>query len=109
MIIKNRVVLFCSVLFVGLTTGVYALPSKCLQAVERKNVCPHLIYKKAALPVALLGVDKGGVICICLSDLKALRSTTTGKLEQIDQQVTLERLAAKHQLSEQDIFTLIRN
>jgi len=67
----------CCLLLVGLTTVAYALQSKCLQAPERQNVCPHLIYKKAALPVALLDVEKGGVICICLSDLKAFRKTVT--------------------------------
>ena len=107
-IMKNRIIAFC-LLYVGLTTVVYALPSKCLQSPERQNVCPHLIYKKAALPVALLDVGKGGVICICLSDFKALRKTAMSKLGDIDQQVTLKRLAEKHQLSEQDILTLIRN
>ncbi len=106
---KNRIVLFCCLLFVGLTTVTYALPSKCLQASERQNACPHLIYKKAALPVALLEVEKGDVICICLTDFKALRNTAASNVEQIDQQVTLQRLAEKHQLSEQDILTLLRN
>lgn len=107
--LKKRIILFCCLLCVGLTTAAYALPSKCLQAPERQNACPHLIYKKAALSVALLDVDKGDIICICLSDLKALSNTATSKVEQIDQQVTLQRLAEKHQLSEQDILTLIRN
>ncbi|GAC21889.1 hypothetical protein GARC_4953 [Paraglaciecola arctica BSs20135] len=51
----------------------------------------------------------GEVICICLSDLNALRNAVTSKVERIDQQVTLQRIAEKHQLSEQDIFTLIRH
>jgi hypothetical protein len=109
---KNRIVLivlFGCLLIVGLPTAAYALPSKCLQAVERQNVCPHLIYKKAALPVALLDVEKGDVICICLTDFKALRHTTASKVEQIDQQVTLKRVAEKYQLNEQDILALIRN
>ena len=96
-------------LFVALTPGAFALPSKCLQAPERQNFCPHLIYKKAALAVTSLDVEKGGVICICLSDIKTFRNTETTKVEQIDQQVTLTRLAEKHHLSEQDILILIRN
>ena len=107
--IKNRIVLFCCLLFVGLSTVAYALPTKCLQALQRQNACPHLIYKKAALPVAFLNVKKGDVICICLSDFNGLNDTTASKVEQIDQQVTLERLAEKYQLSEQDILTLISN
>jgi hypothetical protein len=105
---KNKSALFC-LLLIGLTNVVSAMPSKCLQAPERKTVCPHLIYKKAALPVALLGVEKGGVICICLHDFEALKNTPISKVEKIDQQVTFERLADKYQLSKQDVLTLIRN
>lgn len=100
---------FCCLLFVGFTTAAQALPSKCLQAAEKLNVCPHLIYKKAALPVALLEVDKGDIICICLSDFYVLNSTAKSNTEQIDQQVTLQRIAKKYQLKEQDILTLLRN
>tara|TARA_R110002153_G_scaffold32537_7_gene98480 strand:- start:2737 stop:3063 length:327 start_codon:yes stop_codon:yes gene_type:complete len=106
---NNRIVVFCCLLLLGLTANAYALPSKCLQAPERQNVCPHLIYKKAALAVASLDVKIGDVICICLSDFNALRNTVTSKVERIDQQVTLQRIAEKHRLSEQDIFTLIRH
>jgi hypothetical protein len=106
---KNKIVLFCCLLLIALKTAANALPSKCLQAAERQNVCPHLIYKKAALTVALLDVDKGDIICICLSDLKVLSNTATSKVAQIDHQVTLQRIAKKNQLSGQDILTLIRN
>jgi hypothetical protein len=106
---KNRMVIFCCLLLVVLATGAHALPIKCLQAPERQNVCPHLIYKKAALAVALLDVDKGDIICICLSDLKVLSNTKTSKVAQIDQQATLQRMAIEYQLSAQDILTLVRN
>jgi hypothetical protein len=86
---KNKIVLFCCLLFVELTTVANALPSKCLQAPERQSDCPHLIYKKAALPVALLNVEKGAVICICLSDFQELLNTVTSRVEQIDQEVAL--------------------
>lgn len=102
-------VFFGALLFVGLTLPAQALPSKCLQAGEKQNICPHIIYKKAALPVALLDVEKGDVICMCLSDLKGLRNTKTSKLEQINQNTTLQRLAEKYELTEQDILTLVRN
>jgi hypothetical protein len=106
---RNILVLFCCLLFVGLTAEAHALPSKCLQAPERQNVCPHLIYKKAALQVALLDVAKGDIICICLSDINVLSNTVMSKVEQIDHQVTFQRIAQKYQLSQQDILTLIRN
>lgn len=99
---------FCGLGFVVLTTAVQALPSKCLQAAERQNVCPHLIYKKAALPVLPLEVNQGDIICICLSDFKVLKSTANSKVAQIDQQVTLQRIAKKYQLQEQDILSLLR-
>jgi hypothetical protein len=110
MMIKKRIVLFCFILFVGLTATVaYALPSKCLQALERQNACPHLLYKRAALSLALLGVEKGDVICICLSDFKGLRNITMSKVESIEQHVTLQKLFQMHQLSEPNILTLIIN
>jgi hypothetical protein len=84
------------------------LPSKCLQALDRQNVCPNLIYKKAALPVLLLDVEKGDVICICLTDFKTLKNIPASKVAQINQNVTLQQLAEKHHLSEQDLLTLIR-
>lgn len=104
---KHVIILFSLLLLVGLPTLVQALPSKCLQVEEMQKACPHIIYKKAALPVAVLDVEKGQIICICLSDLKALRNTATSKVEQINQKVTLQRMAEKHQLTEQDIVTLI--
>lgn len=105
---KNSIVVFYCLLLVGLTSRAHALPTKCLQAPERKNVCPHLLYKKAALPVALLDVEKGDIICICLGDLNALKNMESSNVEKINQQVTLQRIAEKYQLSEQDIFTLVR-
>lgn len=106
---KNEIVVFCLILLIGLTTEAEALPSKCLQVEERQSACPHILYKKAALAVRVLNVEKGDVICICLSDLKALKNAAASKVEQIQQKETLQRLAEKHQLTEQDIFTLIRN
>ena len=105
---KNKIIVFCCFALLGLTSVAYALPSKCLQAVDRKAACPHLIYKKAALAVALLNIEKGDVICICLSDLKALKKTAASAIERIDQQVTLARMAEKYQLDEKDILTLIK-
>ena len=105
---KNRIIIFSWFLLFGISKA-QALPAKCLQAEERQNVCPHLIYKKSALSVALLDVEKGEVICICLSDLKTLMNTEKSKLNQINQSVTLQRLAEKYELNEQDILTLIKN
>ncbi|AGH42233.1 hypothetical protein C427_0123 [Paraglaciecola psychrophila 170] len=59
---------------------------------ERQNACPHILYKRAALSVALLDAWKGDVICICLSDFKGLRNTTMSKVESIEQHVTLQKL-----------------
>lgn len=99
----------CLLILAFLPDVAEALPSKCLQAVERKNACPHLIYKKAALDVPALDTVKGGIICICLTDLQALQQPSGSEVDKIDQQVTLERLAAKYQLNEQDIVTLLKN
>jgi hypothetical protein len=96
-------------LFVGLSTSVHAISSSCLQDPERLDNCPHLIYKKAALPVVLLDVNKGDVICICLTDFKALGGTTAYKAQQVEQQISFKRVTQKYQLSEQDILILIRN
>lgn len=105
---KSRVISFC-LLLAGLTTEAYALTSMCLKAPERMNVCPHLIYKRAVLSVVLLNVNKGDVICICLTDFKAFRNTATSKAKQIDQHVSFKKIAEEYQLSEQDILTLIRS
>ena len=106
---KSWIVLFCCLLFVGKTSLTYALPVKCLQSFERKNACPHIIYKQAALAVSVLGIEKGDVICICLSDFEALINPSTNAIELIDQKVTMHRLAGKYQLNEKDMLTLIRN
>ena len=96
---RYKVVIIC-LLLLGLAIDFYALPSKCLQASERIDVCPHLIYKKSALSVALLDVHKGGVICICLSDFKALNNLVVSKVEQIEQNISPIPIAEKYQLSE---------
>lgn len=93
----------------GLTNSAYALPSECLQAPQRQLACPHMLYKSAALPIEVLNIKKNDVICICLSDLKALNNEAKSKVEEIDQQVTLQRLAKKYQLREEDILTLVKD
>ncbi|MFT4940374.1 MAG: hypothetical protein ACI88A_003427 [Paraglaciecola sp.] len=101
-----RFIIF-SILFLSPTA--LALPENCLQLPERISACPHLIYKKAIVDVPILGIKANQMICICLSDLGSLRLQAHGKLAEIEQQVTLSRLAAKLQLSEQDLLALIRD
>lgn len=104
---QHRIILFY--LSVGLSSSVHAISSTCLQDPERLGNCPHLIYKKAALPVVLLNVNKGDVICICLTDFKASGETTANKAQQVEQQISFKRVTQTYQLSEQDILMLIRN
>ena len=103
---KNQFIVF-SCLF--MSHLVLALPEKCLQLPERNSACPHLIYKKAKVDVPILDSKANEMICICLSDMGSLRLQAQGKLAEIEQQVTLSRLAIKLQLSEQDLLTLIRD
>lgn len=105
---KNALLVFILFFVAGLINRVSALPSQCLQAPSRLNVCPHIIYKKAALAVEALDVKKGNVICLCLSDLNELSATNMSKVQQIDQQVSFEPLLKKYQLSEQDILSLMK-
>ena len=101
---------FIIVLFfaLGVINVVMALPSKCLQAESRENPCPHLLYKKAALKVESLDVKKCELICLCLTDLAALHHPAKSKVANINQQATFERLIEQHQLTEQDVLTLLR-
>lgn len=105
---KNALLVFGLFFAFGLIADASALPAKCLQAPNRESACPHIIYKKAALSVIALDVKKGEPICLCLTDLATLDNTGMSKVEEIDQQVTFERLLKAYQLSEQDILTLIR-
>jgi hypothetical protein len=86
-----------------------ALPEQCLQAPERSKTCPHLIYKKAKVDVPIVGVKANEMICICLSDMPSLRLEAKGQLEKINQKVALSRLAAKLQLSEENLLSLLRD
>lgn len=95
--------------FFGTTTVVNGAPLECLQASENRAACEHRLYKRAAVPVALLGVSKGDAICICLSDLKGLTETAESKVAQIEQQETLQKITQKYQLSEQELLRLLRN
>jgi hypothetical protein len=105
----KRFLVLVSGLVYFLSFNVNALPTKCLQLPERKQACPHLIYKKAALPVVRLDVEKGNIICICLTDVNFLKNQTNSAVEKIDQQVTFERLTDYYQLTEQDILTLLKH
>ncbi|MGJ8679190.1 hypothetical protein [Paraglaciecola sp.] len=100
--------LFC---VLGLTNSqkVEALPKECIQAETRVQSCPRLIYKQAAVAVPVLGVEKNGVICICLTDFEQVKSAQMSKLEQIDRQVTLQRVARKYQISEEELIKLIKH
>jgi hypothetical protein len=104
---KKRHFIISSSIF--LSSSALALPEKCLQLPERNSACPHLIYKKAKVDVPILGSKANQMICICLSDLGSLRMQAQGKLQEVEQQVTLSRLAAKLQLTEQDLLALIRD
>ena len=103
---NNRLIVFSCVF---LSHSVLALPEKCLQLPERISACPHLIYKKAKVDVPILDSKADEMICICLSDMGSLRLQAQGKLAEVEQQVTLSRLAVKLQLSEQNLLTLIRD
>ena len=103
---KHHFIIFSSIV---LSHSVLALPEKCLQLPERVSACPHLIYKKAKVDVPILGSKANQMICICLSDLGSLRLQAQGELAEIEQQVMLSRLAAKLQLTEQDLLVLIRD
>lgn len=85
-----------------------ALPNECLRATERKSACPHLIYKKSSIAVPFLGVKKNGVICVCLTDFADVNKANKSKLELIDQEVTLQRMARKYKISQADLVTLVK-
>ncbi|MDU0353483.1 hypothetical protein RS130_05690 [Paraglaciecola aquimarina] len=104
--------LFCRLsmgLLVLVTFEVMSMPAQCIQAPERAQLCPHTIYKKAALAIPQLGIKQNQVICLCLTDLQGLQNKAKTKLEQIDQQVTLQRTARKYSLSQEQIKTLLNH
>lgn len=49
--------------------GYAEVPSECLQAPQREAVCPHTLYRVARVPVPSLAINKGNMVCLCLSDL----------------------------------------
>lgn len=92
----------------GLARQAHALPEECIQSPERTQACPHQIYKKAAVAVASINVNKGAVVCLCLTDLKDISDPDKSKLADIDRQVTLQRVAQKYRISEQDLANLLK-
>lgn len=91
------------------TFQVLALPELCLQAPERSNACPHLLYKKSKQAIPALKVQANAVVCLCLSDLSPLLITTHDALDKIDQQRAWNVLSQKYQLSKEEILTLIQD
>lgn len=87
---------------------VYAIPEQCLQAPERIKTCPHLLYKKAAVGVSVIGVEKGQVICICLTDLQAVKNKRKNSIDEIERQKILEKLALKYEVSQEEIIKLVK-
>ncbi|MCF2949251.1 hypothetical protein L0668_14120 [Paraglaciecola aquimarina] len=86
-----------------------ALPSKCIQSEERTKACPRLIYKQAAVAVPVLEVKKNDVICLCLTDLALVKNSKMSKLEEIDWQVTMQRIAQKYQISQEELIKLVKH
>lgn len=103
----NRNCLFAAVLLSG-TAGAQVLPEQCVQVPERTEVCPNLLYKKSPIDVPMLTIQKGQIVCICMADFAEIRIPASSQLEMVDQKVSISRLAAKVNLSEQDLLTLIR-
>ncbi len=86
-----------------------AIPKSCIQSPERTQVCPHQILKQAAVAVPSMNIEKGGVVCICLSDLEVGANLDKSKLAEIDRQVTIQRIATKYLISEQDLRKLVKH
>ncbi|WP_133468178.1 hypothetical protein [Paraglaciecola marina] len=87
----------------------WAITKECLQAPSRTSSCPHLIYKRAALAVPSLGIAKHQVICICLSDINRNFNPQSNTVENIKQQVSIQRMAINYGLSEEEIVKLVKN
>lgn len=84
------------------------MPDTCVQLPERTEVCPNLLYKKSPIPVPMTNTEKGQIVCICMTDFADIRLPAKSQSDQVNQQVSLSRLAVKVNLSEQDLLTLIR-
>lgn len=76
------------------------VPQQCLQSPLRQQLCPHTIYKRALISVPALNVDKGQMICICLSDITDIQDT--GK-----QHEAVSSIATSYQLSQAEIYQLL--
>lgn len=84
------------------------LPTLCVQVPQREAVCPNLLYKRSPIDVGMTNTKQGEVVCICMADFAKIRRPANSQTESVNQQVALSRLAAKVDLSEQDLLTLIR-
>lgn len=89
----------CFLLLVGWATHAQ-VPQQCLQSPLRQQLCPHTIYKKAVIPVPALTVEKGQMICICLSDITDIQDADR-------QRDAVSSIANSYQLGPAEIYQLL--
>jgi hypothetical protein len=72
----------------------------CLQDPNRTQQCPHTLIKVAKLDVPAIEVNKGDMICLCLTDLTDIASKE-------QQQNMLDKIADANDLSVAEIYQLL--
>ncbi|WP_343859185.1 hypothetical protein [Aliiglaciecola litoralis] len=84
------------------------LPSNCIALPTRTQVCPNLLYKRAPISVESLNIQEGEAMCICLTDFSSLRVSAADEQGKVDQLVSASRAAAKLNITETELLTLLR-
>ncbi|GAB3027466.1 hypothetical protein [Bowmanella dokdonensis] len=87
-----------------LSAQTLAVPDQCIQAPQRSQPCPHLIYKMARL-------DKDQprqLLCVCLSDFKPLLQEPQTASERTARQMELRRLSAELGIEESLLLEIVR-
>lgn len=106
--INCRLITIC-VLLSATSVESQTMPDKCVALPSRTQVCPHLIYKKSPVNVAMTNTKQGEIVCVCLADFVNLRLPAESKLAKIEQKAELSRSAKALKMAPKDLLKLIRD
>ncbi len=108
----NRVCKFvfaaAMLVWIGQSSAQQAMPQKCIQAVQRTEVCPNLLYKRSPIDVEQLEITEGEMICLCMADFSDLRIRALTEPQMSQQALKSSRMAADLGIPAETLLLLIR-
>jgi hypothetical protein len=93
-------------LFMFTATIFAQVPEQCVQSVQRSDVCPNVLYKRSPVDLLPFSVQKGDMVCLCLTDFAQVRQHLIADRHAQAEQL-LQQMSAELNIASNDLKTLL--